>query len=138
MRYHDFHLREYRVADFGRRITLDLVFDYAGKPREESRIEFLDVALYNFTHTGRAIITDIEEASLGDLLGEAGATLTIWHKQHGISGWRDSLENYRVSLESAGLKAWRIASAIGFYGFVVAGSVRQVTPNTSFERTREG
>lgn len=134
MRYHDFHLREYRVADFGRRITLDLVFDYAGKPREESRIEFSAVALYNFTHTGAAIITDIEEASLGDLLGEVGATLTIWNKQQGISGWRDSLENYRVSLESAGLKAWRIASAIGFYGFVVAGSVRQVTPNTSSGR----
>jgi hypothetical protein len=70
MRYHDFHFREYRVADFGKRITLDLVFDYAGKPREESQIEFSDVALYNFTHTGGAIITDIEEASSGDLLGE--------------------------------------------------------------------
>ena len=33
-RYHDFHLREYR--DFGKRITLDLVFDYAGKPKDES------------------------------------------------------------------------------------------------------
>jgi hypothetical protein len=137
MRYHDFHLREYRVADFGKRITLDLVFDYAGKPREESQIEFSDVALYNFTHTGGAIITDIEEASLGDLLGEVGATLTNWSEQHGVSGWRDSLENYRASLQSAGLKAWRISSAIGFDGFVVAGSVRQVTPNESFERTRE-
>jgi hypothetical protein len=138
MRYHDFHLREYRVADFGRRITLDLVFDYAGKPREESQIEFSDVALYNFTHTGGAIITDIEEASPGDLLAEVGDTLTVWNKQHGVSGWRESLASYRASLESAGLKAWRIGSAIGFYGFVVAGSVRQVTPNNSFERTREG
>jgi hypothetical protein len=137
MRYHDFHLREYQVADFGRRITLDLVFDYAGKPREELQIEFSDVALYNFTHTGGAIITDIEEASLADLLGDIGATLTMWNKQHGITGWRDSIENYRVFLESAGLKAWRIDSAIGFYGFVVAGAVHQVTLDTSLARTRD-
>ena len=51
MRYHDFHLREYRVSDFGKHITLDLVYDYAGKPKERSQIEFSDVALYNFTHT---------------------------------------------------------------------------------------
>lgn len=80
MRYHDFHLREYQVADFGRRVTLDLVFDYAGRPKEESQIEFSDVALYNFTHTGRSIITDIEERSLADLFGEVGATLTNWNK----------------------------------------------------------
>ena len=64
MRYHDFHLREYHVSDFGKRITLHLVYDYEAKPREESHIEFCEVALYNFTHTGGAIITDVDEASL--------------------------------------------------------------------------
>jgi hypothetical protein len=135
-RYHDFHLREYRVSDFGKRITLDLVFDYAGKPKEESRVEFSDAALYNFGHTGGAVITEIEEASLDDLLDEVGGTLTHWNKQSGITGWCDSLENYRASLHSAGLKAWRVASAIGFYGFIMAGSVRQVAPSTSLERGR--
>jgi hypothetical protein len=138
MRYHDFHLREYRVSDFGKHITLDLVNDYAGKPKEESRVEFADVALYNFTHTGGAIITDIDETSLSDLLSEVGESLRAWQHQHGVTGWRDNLENYRKSLESAGHKAWRVISTIGFYGFIVARSVHQVAPNKSLERTREG
>ena len=131
MRYHDFHLREYRVSDFGKRITLHLVYDYAGKPKEESQIEFSDVALYNFTHTGGAIITDIEEASLDDLMNEVGASLITWNKQHGVTGWRENLETYQATLESAGHKAWRLISAIGFYGFIVARSVQQVAPDTS-------
>jgi hypothetical protein len=114
------------------------VYDYAGKPKEESQIEFVDVALYNFTHTGGTIITNIEETSLGDLLGEVGPSLSAWNQQHGVTGWRDNLEGYRKSLESAGQKAWRVVSAIGFYGFIVARSVRQVAPNKSLERTREG
>jgi len=138
MRYHDFHLREYQVSDFGKRITLHLVYDYAGRPKEESHIEFSGVALYNFTHTGGAIITDIEEASLGGLFEEIGGTLDEWHKQHGVPGLKNTLEDYRSTLDSAGHKAWRIDSAVGFGGFVVAKSVRQVAPNTSFERTREG
>jgi hypothetical protein len=138
MRYHDFHLREYRVADSGRRITLHLVYDYAGKPKEDSHIEFSDVALYNFTHTGGAIITDVEEATLGELFDEVGDTLVGWHKQHGVTGWKTTLDDYRGALEQAGHRAWRIESAIGFCGFVVAKSVRQVAPNNSLERTREG
>lgn len=138
MRYHDFHLREYRVSDFGKRITLHLVYDYAGKPKEESEIEFSDVALYNFTHTGGAIITDIEETSLGDLLSEVGASLPDWSRHHGLAGWRDNLANYQGALESTGNKAWRVSSAIGFYGFIVARSVREVAPNSTLERTHEG
>ena len=138
MRYHDFHLREYQVSDFGTRITLHLVYDHAGRPKEESHIEFSGVALYNFTHTGGAIITDIEESPLEDLIDEVGGALVDWHKQHGIAGWKNTLEDYRATLASAGHKAWRIDSAIGLGGFVVAMSVRQVAPNTSFERTREG
>src|SRR3954469_25384753 len=108
MRYHDFHLREYRVSDCGKRITLHLEFDYAGKPKEESHIEFSDVVLYNFTHTGGAIITDIEEASLSELLDEVGGAVVGWHKQQGVSGWRDSLKGYQINLESTGHKAWWI------------------------------
>jgi hypothetical protein len=137
MRYHDFHLREYKVSDFGKRITMHLVYDYAGKPKDESLVEFTDVALYNFTHTGGAIVTDIEEAALGDLFSEVGGALVGWHKRHGVAGWAHSLDDYRTVLESTGHKAWRIESAIGFSGFVVAKSVRQVAPNTSLERTHE-
>ncbi len=136
MRYHDYHLREYQVSEFGKRITLHLVFDYPGKPKDESQIEFTDVALYNFVHTGGAIVTSIEETALSDLLSEVEGFLVTWQKQHGIHGWSDTVENYRRSLEAAGRRAWRIDSAVGFYGFVVAQSINQVTPNTSLERTR--
>jgi hypothetical protein len=135
MRYHDFHLREYRVSDFGKHITLHLVYDYAGRPKVESQIEFADVALYNFTHTGGAIITDIGETSLNDLLSEVGESLSAWNQQHGVTGWSDTLENYRKGLESAGHKAWRVVSSVGFYGFIVARSVHQGAPNKSLERT---
>lgn len=137
MRYHDFHLRGYRVSDFGRRITLDLVYDYSGRPKEESQIEFTDVALYNFIHTGGAIVMDIDETSLSDLLGEVGPSLIVWNSDQGVTGWRDKLDSYRKGLLSSGHRAWRVVSAIGFSGFMVARSVHQVAPNTSPERTRE-
>jgi hypothetical protein len=128
MRYHDYHLREYRVSDFGKRITLHLVYDHAGQAKDESHIEFIDVALYHFTHTGGAVVTQIEETGLADLLGEAGASLVTWHRQQGLAGWKDTLENYQKSLQATGHRAWRIESAIGFQGFVVARSISQVAP----------
>jgi len=126
MRYHDFRLHGYRVADFGKRITMELFSDYAGEPRHESWIEFSDVALYNFTHTAGAIITEIEEVSLENLLTDERASLEAWNQQQGVGGWKDSIEGYRHFLESEGLKAWRIDSAMGFHGFVVARSVDEV------------
>jgi hypothetical protein len=61
MKYHDYHLQGYTVADFGGKVTLHLVLDYPGRSRDESYIEFSRVALYNFTHTTAAIVTDIVE-----------------------------------------------------------------------------
>jgi|KBSMisStaDraftv2_1062788.scaffolds.fasta_scaffold05608_17 hypothetical protein len=135
MRYHDYHLRDYEVSHFGKRITLRLVYDYPGKPYDESHIEFADVALYNFTHTGGAIITDIEETPLVELITELKPSLQIWGRQQGIDGWRDTAENYHEALLKQGHRSWRIESAIGFSGFVIARSVEQVAPNTSLERT---
>jgi hypothetical protein len=75
MKYHDYHLQGYTVADFGGKVTLHLVLDSPGKSRDESYIEFSEVALYNFTHTTAAIVTDIVEAPLPELLVEIGDSL---------------------------------------------------------------
>jgi hypothetical protein len=136
VKYHDYRLNGYEVSDGGTRLTLHLVYDYAGKPRDESYIEFANVSLYHFVHTGGAIVTDVEETSLDDLLEELSESLPKWHVAQGLSGWRSSPEQYRQYLDERHCKAWRIESAIGFYGIVFAESVAQVTPNNRLERSR--
>lgn len=126
MRFHDFHLAGYEVGEFGTRIVLQLVRDNPGAPRQESFIEFSDVAAYHFIHTGRAIITDIREVALADLLRDVGETLTeCWREHGGYLHWSDDREAYRAALESRGYQAWNLASAVGFAGFVIAKSVVQ-------------
>lgn len=138
MRFHDYHLRGYDVTDFGKRLRLNLVFDYPGKVKDESQIEFSNVALYNFVHTCGAIITDIEQATIADVLAEFSASLSAWSKQHGIQGWHGSQGAYQSYLESKAMKAWLIDSAIGFTGFVIARDVTQIGPDKSPERARGG
>lgn len=126
MQYHDFHLTGYTVSDFGRTISLHLVYDYAGQPKRESIIGFVDVAAYRFIHTGGAIITDIREESLASLLTKEGSEMTEnWRMHGGYSHWHDDVNIYRAKLEAEGYRAWLIESAIGFEGFVVAKSVGQ-------------
>jgi len=78
MRYHDFHLAGYEVRDYGSPIALHLVYDYPGQPKEESLIEFSEVGAYHFVHTGGAIITDLAELPISDLLERVGEELTGW------------------------------------------------------------
>jgi hypothetical protein len=117
-------------------VTLRLVYDYPERPYDESHIEFSGVSLYNFTHTAGSIITDIEEVPLAELIEEIEPSLQIWGRQQGLDGSRDTAKNYRVALQDQGQRSWRIDSAIGFSGFIIARSVIQVTPDTSLERTR--
>jgi hypothetical protein len=123
MRFHDFHLEGYEVSEFGAVVTLHLVFDYPGKPKEKSNIRFTGVTLYNFVHTSGAIIIDIEDWPVADFIRETGDKLTEWNHWYGLRGWKDSLSNYGAMLQSEGYKVWSITSAIGFYGFVVAKEV---------------
>jgi hypothetical protein len=120
LKYHDYHLRGYSVSDFGSTVTLDLLYNYAGRPLKESVICFSGVALYHFTHTGGAIITDIEEVPVADQIDRISDHLVTWNKWYGVSGWRDTLENYKAHAAVEGLRAWTIDSAIGFSGFVIA------------------
>jgi hypothetical protein len=126
MKYHDFHLRGYSVEGFGSRIVLDLVYDYPGHERQESRIEFSDVVRYSFEHTTGAIITDIEELDVPTLIKEEEHKVVFFARQHGLKFWELDISDYIVTLQKEGLKGWRIDSAIGFGGFVIARSVKGV------------
>jgi len=123
MRYHDYHLKKYEVSDRGETITFHLVYGYPEEETDDSYINFSNVALYNFSHTTDAIITDIEETEISELMQEYGNEITEWNRMHGVRFWKENLQNYSHWLESEDYKAWRIVSAIGFYGFVIAKSV---------------
>ena len=124
MRFHDFHLAAYTVSDYGATIVLELVYDYPEKARETSRIKFSDVATYHFIHTGGAIILDIAELPLPELLQQIGDQLAEWWQLHGgYAHWSDDRAKYLATLEQGGYHAWVIASAVGFEGFVIAKSV---------------
>ena len=123
MRYHDYHIKEYRVSDRGETITFDLVYGYPENETDQSVIKFTGVALYNFTHTNNAIVTDIYETPLPALLQEVGQLVIEWNRMHRVKGFNESIEQYCKYLESAGCSAWHIESAIGFYGFIIAKAV---------------
>jgi hypothetical protein len=124
MRYHDFHLASYTVSDFGNTITLHLIYDYPGQAKEESVIRFSDVAVYHFVYTTPAIITNINEEPIENLLHENWSDLAEWSRLNGgYHLWDDDPDIYRAKLEKAGYHAWNITSAIGFHGFVIAKAV---------------
>ena len=123
MKFHDFHLEGYEVSRKGEAIVLHLIWDYPGDDKDESHITFTGVTLYNFTHTAGAIITDIEECSIAELAWEFGDQIAEWNRVTGVDLWRDALDNYVSTLQQSGFRAWRIESAIGFYGFVIAKAI---------------
>jgi hypothetical protein len=118
VRFHDFHLVGYTVSDYGGTIVLELVYDYPQKPRETSRIKFSDVAAYHFVHAGGAIILDIVEVPLGELLQQIANQLTQWWRLHGgYAHWSDDREKYLVTLEEHGYHGWNHPFRCWFRGF---------------------
>ena len=121
MQLRDFHLTGYTVSANGSRIVLHLEYAYPGQPKEASHIEFSDVAAYHFVHTGSAVITDVEEVPLADLLEAVGTRMAEWWRRHGaLLHWSDDRGVYLANLESNGYRSWEISSSIGFEGFVIA------------------
>lgn len=123
MRFHDYHLSSYEVSDRGATIVLHLVYGYAGQEADQSSIRFSDVALYNFVHTDNAIIVDIDEVPIPELIKDIGSDVVEWNRMYKVKLMNDSLEGYSLRLQTENYKAWRIESAIGFYGFVIAKAV---------------
>ena len=123
MKYHDYHLKEYKVSDRGESITLYLVYGYPHNETDQSIITFSSVILYNFEHTNNAIITDIYEVPIPELIEEIGPTIREWNRMYGVKQFNESIEQYTNFLQSEHYIAWCIESAIGFNGFIIAKGV---------------
>ena len=126
MLFHDFHLRGYSVSEGGRKIELHLAVDRPGAAQQSANIEFAGVVCYNFSHTEDAIITRIDEEPLRDFVSREGAFLESAATNDGLRLWHHDLGDYLRRLEEGGYHAWRLESAIGFSGFVVAREIRQM------------
>lgn len=125
MRYHDFHLDGYTVRDSGATIELHLGFERGTPREEESHIVFSEVSCYHFTHIDRAIIVEINEVPIREVVKKEEAFLSTAAYELGLRHWRTGAEDFATQLEKEGLSAWTIDSAIGFAGFVIARSVTQ-------------
>ena len=125
MQYHDYHLRGYTVSEFGTKLTLHLTWNYPAENRADSFIDFMQVACYHFSHTHGTVLTDIDEKPLETILKEEEKFLTNAAQQDGVRFWETDFSTYLDRLKGEGYKAWRIESAIGFTGFVVAKSAQQ-------------
>ena|ERR1700691_3208726 len=120
MRYHDFQLERYSVSDFGKKITLQLVFDYPNHPKESSTIEFTDVIAHNFIHADRAIIVDIIQTKPSEISKELEEDLLKWADSYSSLRHDENMDSWKSKLENDGYKIWTIYSAIGFSGVIVA------------------
>ena len=117
------------MRENGALITLHLVYDYPGATNDFSDIEFSSVVLYDFTHTGCAIISGIFEVPILPLVIENQAMLAKWWKNFGgLKLWNDDFGKYGAKLESEGYRAWLIESAIGFAGFIIGKEIKQLNP----------
>jgi hypothetical protein len=140
VRYHDFHLTGYSVRNYGSELVLHLELPLGGD--DESHVRFADVEAYHFVHTGGAIIVDILEIPLAELLDSDWNQLAERWRLHGaIPHWDDDRAKYQATLEGHSYRAWDIGSAIDFGGFVIAKSIEDVThdyhqpPNQAMQRT---
>jgi hypothetical protein len=77
--------------------------------------------------TPAARILDISQVSLSQVLDTFGDRMSEWHRQHGIFRWDDDRRKYQAALELDSLRAWEIASAVGFAGVVIAKTIEDVT-----------
>lgn len=123
MRFHDYHLTGYEVANRGQTVKLNLEYDYPDQEKHRSFIQFHEVALYSFIHTDGAIILDIEQVSVAELVMANSAVISEWSRKYSVRFWQGDLEESSATLVNGGYQAWIIESAIGFYGFVIAKSV---------------
>ena len=125
MNYHDWHLAGYSVSDYGTRIALHLSWDYPSEEKKQNDIQFTDVAAYHFTHSGGAIITDIDERPIGDYTEYESEFIQTTHTQMGLRYFQKDLATYLNYLQKEAFRYWTIGSAIGFSGFIVAKNIEE-------------
>jgi hypothetical protein len=131
MRFHDYHLREYTVHDYGARIVMVLAWEYPDDPRPLSVIEFTGVECYRFSHSGGAIITEIDEMTWEAVASDEQDYLANVARMDGLRHWDGSFTNFVAKLQANKVRPFRIDSAVGFTGFVLAANVNELSHNQS-------
>jgi hypothetical protein len=126
MRFHDFHLDGYSVSDSGARIVLHLVLENQDGSKYWSHIEFAGVACYHFDHSTGAIITDVIEVAAANIIRDNETTIGMFATRLGLQHWNEDLDAYIQTLERKGFRCWQIESAIGFSGFVICRTAKQL------------
>jgi len=69
------------------------------------------------------LITDIDEISIQEFIAECGEQLKEWDRKYGLRLF-ENLDSYAETLQNSRYKVWRVESAIGFWGLVVAREVK--------------
>lgn len=128
--HHDYKLHAYTVGDLGESIVLDLVYEYAGRPRDTSKILFWGVRFHHFIHLGGAIIIDISETSLRAAVDQHDLKISALNAQYGGLPYLEDDDSSLIrKIEEDGYRTWLISSAIGFFGFVVCRKVTSQKPD---------
>ena len=104
-------------------MNLHLIYGYRNAAKDWSSIAFTKIALDNFTHVSGAIATEIDEVPITKMPQEIGDNFVEWNQMYGSKFWKATLQNYTQHLVAAKYRAWSIAPAIGFSGFVIAKEV---------------
>ena len=131
MRVHDYHLRDLAVLDHGARIVMTLAWDYPGESRPLSFVQFSGVVCYRFSQTGGARITAIEEMSTADVVRDEQEFIVSVARTDGLRFWNGTFSAFLRELDANRIKAYRIESAVGFSGFVLANDYKELSHNQS-------
>jgi hypothetical protein len=135
MLVHDYHLRELAVLDHGSRIVITLSWDYPGDPRPLSVVEFTGVICYRFSQTSGAVITAIEEMSSEEVARDEQEFIVSVARTDGLRFWNGTFAGFFRDLRANRVRAFRIESAVGFSGFVLAEDLIDLSHNQSSDPT---
>ena len=135
MRVHDYHLRDVLVYDRGTRIVMTLSWDYPGQSRPPSVVEFSGVVCYRFSQTGGAIISGIEEMSSEEVVRDEQEFIVSVARADGLKCLNGTFAAFMRELEANKIRAFRIESAVGFTGFILASDLKDLSHNQSPDPT---
>jgi hypothetical protein len=119
------------VHDYGSRIVMVLAWDYPEDPQPLSILEFTGVEYYRFSHSGGAIIADINEMSWEEVTRDEQEFIATAARTDGLRYWDGAFANFLINLQANQVRPFRIDSSIGFTGFVLARNVRELPHDQS-------
>ena len=120
---HDNHVLGYSVDQARRELLIRTEFRDRGLPYERTNLRFTGVFGYLLLDSLGGILFDVKEVPVEDVASEYESFFT-WGRPDGWPGtWILGEDSLPQCLQKHHLRVWRIASSIGFDGFVFAQSL---------------